>query len=96
MTSKEIAMIRTRAALLIAANMDADPESRSRSRADVERIEKAIDQERISPSGRDPIGKQELDDAYKIGVALFARIFESDEGEQSPAVVWEPAKKGEA
>jgi len=96
MTAREIAMMRTRAALLIAANMDADPESRSRSRADVDRIDEAIDQERISPRGRDPIGKQELDDAYKIGVALFARIFEAEEEVQSPSVVWEPSKKGEA
>ena len=96
MTGKEIAMMRTRAAILIAANMDSDPESRSRSRAEVERIERAIEQEQRSPSGRDPIGKQELDDAYKIGVALFARIFHAEEDEQSPAVVWEPTKKGEA
>ncbi len=95
MTAREIALMRTRAALLIAANMDADPESRSRSRAEVERIDKAIALERERPERSDPDGNRELAAAYRNFAALFAKIFGPEE-EQSPAVVWEPSKKGDA
>jgi len=95
MTRREIALLKTRAALLIAANMDADPESSARSRADVDRIDKAIALERERPDKADADGNRELAAAYRSFTALFAKIFGPEE-EQSPAVVWEPAKKGDA